>query len=92
MISQIDIIRPGVTLLDKDSYNWTFVGKLKSVSKEFAGTKRWEDKWVREDGEYRGLSINEVYEKFAPLAVVLDNWTPAYRWWKTTDDFTMEEK
>lgn len=76
----LDIIRPGVQLLDREDYNWEFVGKLKGT--------RWEDKWLREDKKHGVRSFAEIEKLTGPVAVLLVEVTTGHRWWNTKETFT----
>lgn len=82
----IDLIRPGVGLLDEQEWDWDFVGELMPTTNG-SRSRQWEDKWRRRDGSGEVLSLEQVIAKYGPVSVIIQRLTTDYRWWDTNKTF-----
>lgn len=85
-IGLLDIVRPGVGLLDGEDWDWVFIGK-RAPSEKGAATQKWQDKWLRQDDSKEILSLEDILAKYSPVAVIIQNLHPDYRWWDETKTF-----
>lgn len=88
-IGNIDIIRPGVSLLDGLEQDWEFIGKLVPVEKG-SPVKRWEDKWLRRNSS-EVLTLEGVITKYGSVSVLLQELNLDYRWWDNAKTFEVRE-
>lgn len=99
MTKLLDIVRPGVSLLDDSLNVWIYVGKLTpddktlervnlKASMDGLTSQKWEDKWAREDGEGETFTIEEVWKNFGPISVYLEQWKPDLAWYNRKDTFS----
>ncbi len=101
-IKLLDIIRPGVTLVDDEGNTWKYAGRLSPDEKTLkrlndralAGdmvSQKWENKWLCEDEDQGVLSIEEIHKEFGPISVTLANWNPDLAWFNKHDTFEVED-
>lgn len=97
MVELLDIVRPGVSLVDRAGESWSYSGELTpspeaavranaKASIDNRVSPKWSNCWRRDcDGELR--TIESVHADFGPLTVVLGNWSPRSVWYSRTSTF-----